>query len=82
MENNKYILAKDLSKNLIKILKIYANLFKVMHMIDPALASEFKKKQDSYYKEKHKNKEHKHNHKENQVSCCEGKLNNKSKIGL
>jgi hypothetical protein len=77
MEKNKLIeLSSDDSKSLITTIKKYTNLFKALYLIDPAAAAEFKKKQEYFYNDKHK--DHKHNH-ENTDGCCSNKLDTKCK---
>ncbi len=74
MEENKILMNKVQSDELIKLIKKYVNLFKGLHTVDPALAAEFKKKQDFYFNQKHTN---------GNSSCCgESKINHKSNIFL
>jgi hypothetical protein len=62
------ILSEEKYTDLIKIIRKYVNLYKSLHLIDPAIASEFKKKQELYHS--------KENSKEHSGNCCESKLNN------
>lgn len=68
--NNKQILSDSNYKDLIKIIKKYVNLYKSLHLIDASLASEFKKKQETFHK-KDSNKDH-------SANCCESVVNNQS----
>src|ERR1700735_5496500 len=83
MESSNKELEIDLNKknDLIKIIKRYSNLFKSLYYIDQAIAAEFKKKQEIFFNEKHKNRTHKHKHEDkndekSSHSCC-NKLDNK-----
>jgi len=79
MENKK--LEKEDYLSLVKVIKKYSNLFKVLYQLDPAIASEFKKKQEAFYDNSH-NHEHNHNNEnERQSSCC-GSLDNQSNYSL
>lgn len=74
MERNHEV-DKEEYKEIVKSIKKYTNLFKALYQIDQAVAGEFKKKNEFYFNEKHKNKkEHTHG------GCCGEKFNNKSKI--
>ena len=77
---NTKLLTQNKTDELITIIKKYCNLFKAFHMYDPALANEFRKKQEFFYNEKHKLKEFKHNHKKEDNNCCTNKMNHKSFI--
>jgi hypothetical protein len=74
VQGNKY-LSEETHKELIKIIRKYLNLYKSLHFIDPAVASEFKKKQELYHL--YQSKENKNEHSGN---CCESKLNHQSTI--
>ena len=81
-------------KSIVSIIKKYANLFKVLYQLDPAIASEFKKKQEAYYEINQKSHTHSHSSHEQQThtqsSCCgtidsqihipKDKMNNVEKI--
>ena len=67
-------LEEENHKELINILKRYVNLYKSLHMVDPAIAAEFKKKQEAFHKI-----ENSHEHSGN---CCESKLNNHSMLKI
>jgi hypothetical protein len=69
---NKFELSKDDTDMLLNIIKKYCNLFKALYLIDPAAAAEFKKKQQYFYSEKHK--DHLYN---NEGGCCSNKLDSK-----
>lgn len=53
------------------IIKKYVNLFKVLHYLDPAIAAEFKMKQEAFH-QKQSNHHHKHNNEEEHINqgCC------------
>ena len=92
MENNKKFgkdglidIDKTYIDQLIVNIKKYVNLFKALHHIDPAIAAEFKRKQDHFHsikhREKNEKKEKKHQHETGETStgCCGSKINSKSK---
>ena len=90
MENNKKFakdglidIDKTYIDQLILNIKKYVNLFKALHHIDPAIAAEFKSKQDHFHSIKHreKKKESKHQNDKGDTStgCCGSKINSKSK---
>ena len=66
------------AKELKKTIKKYVNLYKSLHFIDPAIAAEFKKKQEFYFSEVH-NSKNKNSHQHMGGGCCGSKINNKSK---
>jgi len=71
-------LSEKESKDLKKIIKIYANFYKALYLFDPALSSEFKIKNELYMNEKLTKKNKNHVHSDSQSSCCSGKFDNKS----
>lgn len=79
MEKLKVIeLNNEDKKQLIKTIKKYSNMFKALMQLDPAIASEFRKKQDFYFSEAAKTKGHVHD--KTNSGCCSHKIDNKSNI--
>ena len=74
MEISKIELNIEQHNKLMKMIKKYVNLFKTLYLIDPSIASDFRKKQEFYHKLTHPDG------KENSHSCCANKLDRKSII--
>ncbi len=77
-----FTLSSENSKSLIKIIKKYINFFKILHFIDPVIATEFQKKQEYFLSKLHKDpksqkKDESHSHNQS-GGCCNHKINNKS----
>jgi len=72
-------LEQDDYKALAKVIRKYSNLFKVLYQLDPAIASEFKKRQEAFHDESEKNHSHSttDNHTHSSGSCC-GSIDNQS----
>ena len=87
MTSQMFDLNEDEYKSLIKIIKKYTNLYKILYFVDPAKSSEFLKKQELYHSQKHScKKEIKHddhhgcNKLQRKMYIPKGEMNNLEKI--
>jgi len=82
--NTSKTLPEKNTKELTKILKNYINFFKILHHVDPVIASEFQKKQEHFFYKSHKHiDDSNHGGNNSHVkTCCSHKLNNRSKFLL